>query len=414
MSETTRQLYSQRLQRIEDAVHLKIPDRVPVIINCGYLPARYVRMTLKRAHYDCRAWTAANRKLIRDFEPDMFSSFPQSPGTGYEALGTKQVKWPGHGLSADQSMQFVEGEYMTAQEYDSFLEDPTDFAIRTYLPRAAEKLSPLQKLPPLIDLIHVGRLGGPLGTLSDPEMLKAFAALVKAAGEVRKWGSAWMSFVREMEREGYPASYKMGGHNPFDFISDYLRGMKGTMLDMYRQPDRLLEAINRLTPILTRAATSRLNAEGNKMVGIALHRGSDGFMSLSQFKRFYWPGVKALINAFVDRGFIPSVFWEGQYGARLEYLLELPAGKVLNHFDRTDIFRAKEILGGRQCIGGGVLPSLLQTGSVQQVEEHCRRLIEIVGKDGGYILMSSCAMDDSRPQNVKAMIDSAKTYGRYF
>ena len=216
-----------------------------------------------------------------------------------------------------------------------------------------------------------------------------------------------------LKEMGFPVSYQMGGHIPFDYLSDYLRGMKGTMLDMYRQPEKLLEAIQKLTPILVRIATSQKKGERLNMPGIALHRGSDGFMSLKQFEKFYWPGLKALILAFINKGFVPSVFFEGDYTSRLEYLLELPKGKIVCRFDRTDMFRVKEVLGGHHCISGGVLASLLHSGTVQDVKDYCKDLIDTVGRDGGYIMSASCSLDDAKPENVKAMIDSTEEFNIY-
>ncbi|GAI14617.1 unnamed protein product [marine sediment metagenome] len=63
---------------------------------------------------------------------------------------------------------------------------------------------------------------------------------------------------------------------------------------------------------------------------------------------------------------------------------------------------------------GGPPHSLLQNGTPQQVEEYCRDLIETVGKGGGFILTSSTGLThEARPENVRAMVESARKYGRY-
>jgi uroporphyrinogen-III decarboxylase len=62
------------------------------------------------------------------------------------------------------------------------------------------------------------------------------------------------------------------------------------------------------------------------------------------------------------------------------------------------------------CIQGGVPPTLLQAGSPQDVEEHCKKLIQAVGKGGGFILGAGSAIDYAKPENVKAMVDSVKKY----
>ena len=74
----------------------------------------------------------------------------------------------------------------------------------------------------------------------------------------------------------------------------------------------------------------------------ALHRGADGFMSLKQFEKFYWPGLKTVLLGLIDKGLIPLVFWEGTWDQRLEYLRELPKGKVLGWFTVPICLRLKK------------------------------------------------------------------------
>ncbi|MBN1191687.1 MAG: hypothetical protein JXA46_18180 [Dehalococcoidales bacterium] len=412
MNKTPAELYNERLNRINDAIQLKVPDRIPTFVHFGLEAARYIGMNFEEAHYDCEKILMASKKIIKDFQPDVFGSFPFSSGAAYEAVDTKTMKWPGHGLPSDSNIQYVEGEYLKADEYDLFFEDPTDFAIRTYLPRTAGSFTAFGKLPPLRDVMHFGRAAGPMNAFLDPEIIAACESVHKAAKEVQKWNTAWKDYIDEMEALGFPAVYRMGPLSPFDYLSDFLRGMRGTMLDMYRQPDKLIEAVEKLAPVLQRSIAFQTRG-GTNMVGMALHRGADGFMSLKQFEKFYWPGVKSIVLATIDAGFIPSMFWEGDITSRLEFLLELPEGKVLHRFDRTDIARAKAVLGGHQCFGGGVPPSLLQTGSVQDVREFCKKLIGIAGKDGGFVMMTSSSMEDARLENIKAMIDATREYGRY-
>jgi len=57
--------------------------------------------------------------------------------------------------------------------------------------------------------------------------------------------------------------------------------------------------------------------------------------------------------------------------------------------------------------------SLLQIGSVQDVKDYCKKLIDVVGKDGGYILRPRSSTDEVRPENLQAMIEFTKEYGRY-
>jgi uroporphyrinogen-III decarboxylase len=219
-------------------------------------------------------------------------------------------------------------------------------------------------------------------------------------------------FSEEIERLGFPITGTGGGGSPFDAVSDYLRGMHGTMTDMYRQPDKLLELIDYQFRKTMDRIEARTSGSVNRRIFIALHRGSDEFMSIPHFEKFYWPTLKKVIQSLVDKGLIPCPFFEGVWDKRLEYLLELPKGKVLCHFARTDMKRAKDVLGGHLCIMGNVPASILQVGTVDDVKNYCRKLIDDCGRDGGFIL-ANMPIDYARPENVKAMIEYTKKYGVY-
>jgi len=409
VGKTPGELYREREKRVFDAIQLKVPDRVPVSTGFGYFPAKYVGVTVKDAFYDHPKWRQAYRKTVLDFEPDIFRLILNDSGKVLETLNNKQVMWPGHGVSPNHSHQFVEGEYMKADEYDLFLKDPSDFLVRCYLPRVYGALAPLAKLPPLHTLLS----GLPFGNLATAEFDSSFATLVKAAHESLAWRAETGTFAQEMRELGFPCYGMSGGSAPFDVISDRLRGMRGTMLDMYRNPDKLLEACEMLLPWQSERLSSVVAAGSESIVFIALHRGADGFMSLKQFATFYWPTLKKHIFNVVNAGLTPCIFFEGDYTSRLEYLLELPRGKVLGHFDSSDMVRVKEVLGNHMCIMGNVPSSLLQTGSPQEVKDYCKRLIDVVGRGGGFIMSPRSAIDEVKPENLKAMFDFTKEYGRY-
>jgi uroporphyrinogen-III decarboxylase len=216
-----------------------------------------------------------------------------------------------------------------------------------------------------------------------------------------------------MEALGFRSTIKGHTNAPFDLISDMFRGMRGSMMDMYRNPDKLLEACERLLPGTIERGINSAKASGGTRVFIALHRGAEGFMSLKQFETFYWPTLKRLMIALIDAGLTPAPFFEGDYTSCLEYLLEIPKGKMIGHFDTTDIFKAKEILGGHVCIQGNIPASLLQAGTQQEVKDYTKKLINVVGKDGGYIMACRGSLDDADPALMKVWIDYTKEYGVY-
>lgn len=415
MEKTPEELFKERIKRVEDAIQLKVPDRVPITPFFGFFSAKYAGVTCEELMYDYDKLGVVERKTILDFQPDMYVN-PYTYallGPLMEALDYKELKWPGHGVSPTSSYQFVEGEYMKADEYDAFLFDPSDWILRTYLPRTCGALEPLQQLFPFRQFHYYMATLGRFSVFGLPEVATAIESLLKAGREALKMVSAAASFDKEMKGLGFPPQFAPSTHAPFDALGDALRGTRGIMLDMYRQPDKLLEACEKLTPVMIEMGVSGAKRAGVPRVFIPLHKGPEGFMSLKQFKTFYWPGLKKIMEGLIDAGLTPCPLFEGNYTSRLEIISDIPKGKAVYHFECTDIFKAKEILGDRVCIRGNVPLSLLCTGTPEEVKDYCKKLIDVVGKDGGFIMDAGATLDDAKPENVKAMCDFTKEYGVY-
>ena len=246
-----------------------------------------------------------------------------------------------------------------------------------------------------------------------PEVQGMFQAIMKAGIQAITWGRDVIAFEREMNQQGYPSG--MGGSTkaPFDVIGDTLRGTKGMMMDMYRQPAKVREALERITPLYKKMAVAAADNSGNPIIFMPLHKGADGFMSDTQFKTFYWPSLKRVIMGLIDEGCVPMLFAEGAYDSRLPYLKELPAGKTIWLFDRTDVARVKQELGETICIAGNIPASLMVSGTAGAVREYCKNLIATAGTNGGYIMAPGTALDEAKPENLKAMFETAREFGTY-
>ncbi|HUT68408.1 MAG TPA: uroporphyrinogen decarboxylase family protein, partial [Dehalococcoidales bacterium] len=246
-----------------------------------------------------------------------------------------------------------------------------------------------------------------------PEVRAAFQTIIDYGNETAKWQEPIAEFNREALAAGYPSLFGGQSHAPFDILADTLRGTQGIIMDMYRQPEKLLEAMEMLTPINIDCGLQMANASMRPIVFFALHKGDDTFMSDKQYEKFYWPTFRKVIMGLIEEGCVPMLFAEGKYNNRLEIIKDLPEGKVMWHFDQTDMARAKEILGDTACIAGNVPSSLLRTGTPRAVKEYCRELIEVCGKGGGFILTGGASIDKGNPDNLRAMMEAAEEYGVY-
>ena len=406
--------YRERVTRLGRAFQLQKPDRVPCNIPVSLFAASYAGMTLHEVMYDSAKMKQAWRKFLHEFgdmDTYMGPLFVPS-GKALEVVDYKLYKWPGHGLSTDTlSYQCVEGEYMKADEYDDLIRDPSNFWLRTYLPRVFGAFEPFRNIPPFTSIEEIAIMSFvPFGI---PDVQAAFEALLEAGRESIKWAEAIGSVINEALELGFPSIIGGLAKAPFDTLGDTLRGTQGIMMDMFQRPDKLHEAMERITPLTIASAKSSVRDSGPPIVMMPLHKGADGFMSGKQFETFYWPSLKKVVMALVEDGIMPMLFAEGSYNQRLDIVRELPRGAVAWYFDQTDIFRAKEVLGDKACIIGNVPTSLIMTGTPQQVKEHCRKLIEVCGKGGGYILAGGAMVDEGDPANLTAMMDAAKEYGVY-
>jgi uroporphyrinogen-III decarboxylase len=405
--------YQARLSRIIAALSLQEPDRVPCQLPAGQFPAYYAGIDTHTAMYDYQAMKQAWLKFLRDFEADTFSS----PGTGSgrvnEILNVKSMKWPGHGLPANApTHQFVEDEYMKADEYDLLLKDPSDYCLRYYIPRTTGALEPLTRLMPFRHVLGMPTIF--LGACMANDVQAAFQAVIDSAKELSKQREAMLEVRKEAQSSGFPGFLGGGqAHAPFDIFADTLRGTKGIAYDMYRQPEKLLEAMQIITPWIIEGALNGARMSSSPLIFFALHKGDDSFMSEKQFKKFYWPQLKSVIGAFVREGYLPLLFAEGAYNKRLEIIADLPRASVLWWFDRTDMARAKKIVGTSACIQGNVPTSLMRTGTPAAVKEYCRKLIEVCAPGGGFILAGGASVDKGDPDNFRAMMAACKEYGVY-
>ncbi len=410
-SPETEKSYKARVQRFIDAIELKEPDRVPVMLPTSNFPIYYGGITVQKAMYDYDEMRRVWMQFLREFDTDIYKSpFVVLPGKAFEDLDYRLYRWPGHGLADNApSYQFVEAEYMKADEYDALIRNPSDFWMRVYLPRIFGAFEPFRKLSPFTTLVEV-----PISYFlpyTQTDVQQALQALIDAGREIAKWFEVVRDCDRQAMEAGFPSLQGIAIKAPFDVIGDTLRGTQGIMKDMYRQPDKLLEALEKIASINIEAAVSTGPRE--QFVSMFLHKGSDGFMSPKQFETFYWPTLKKVILGIINEGLIPVIFAEGSYNTRLEMVKDLPKGSVIWWFDQTDMAKAKKVLGNCACLAGNVPTSLMCTGTPEAVKEQCRHLIEVVGKDGGFILTGGAQIDKGNPANLKAMMEAAKEYGVY-
>ncbi len=412
VSTAAKEAYRAKASRVIKAINLEEPDRVPCQIPAGSFPAYYAGYDLKRVMYDIEAMKDSWMKFVTDFDCDTHGSTFFYPGKVLDLLDYRSYKWPGHGLADDAVMvQFDEREYMGPDEYSAFILNPADFIVRRFLPRTWAAFNPLTTLGALSSFQGIAYQA--MGMASVPDFRPMFEAINRAGRALVEWQSAVAECSRATQALGYPSTAGGMALAPFDTVADLLRGTKGSAMDMFRQPEKLLEATEKIVHLSLQSVKENADKYISPFVFIPMHKGDDNFMSDQQFERFYWPSFRKLLLGLIEEGLIPSMVVDGTYNRRLEYIKDLPRASVVWTFEKTDMALAKAALAGHACIAGNVTGSLLYTGTPEDVKRYCRWLIDTCGPGGGYILSMGVTVDTVDPANLQAIIETAKEYGNY-
>ncbi len=361
MNNTPEELYRDREKRISDSITLRKPDRVPIAPSFGFFPAKYAGMTIGEVMNDPEKLWKAHWKTLTELMPDMGND-PYGfnfLGPLLKTLDYKQLMWPGHGLTGDVTYQFVEGEYMMGDEYDYFIEDPTDFLMRRYWPRICGSLQGLAKLPSLHNIISY-YMGIPksLAQFSLPEVEEALEALKEAGRKSAQIVSYSKVFTEKAKEAGFPMQYGAVSQAPFDTLGDFMRGTRGIMLDMYRKPDMVVRACEKLLPFMIETAVEGMAVTGNKRIFIPIHKGIDVFMSTEQFRQFFWPTLKELMVELINRGMTPCPLWEVDCTSRFGDYQRHTGGKSMLRLRGNRYFCSEEN-SWRSRVHQGQCPSVV-------------------------------------------------------
>lgn len=389
MTEDIKELRKQRLGRYQAAIAMEPTDRVPTAFSTNYFYEKQSKYTMQQIMYDPKIWTQIELDAAKKYpEVDTFRTNQRWAPT-YDIMGSIQYKIPGRDLPPNSLHQYIEKEWMKADEYKMFIDNPIEYRLNYYLPRV-------------------------MGELKDKSSLRSYIAFFKAgAAQVIMRDIMHKKNMRLIKEVGYVPPTQGGFLAPFDYLSDHYRGLYGIMKDMFRQPDNVKEACEALVPIIVNMA--KATADPNKQLPIfnATHKPS--FLSPKQFDEFYWPTFKKCLMMLIEDGWKIRIFLEGDWSPHWHHLTEIPKGSIICDIDDgVDIFEAKKAFGQKHCITGGIPTEMLILGTPDDIRNRVKELCETVGKDGGWIPNGGGHIPaDTKPENYQALLDSVLEYGRY-
>ena len=394
----TEELYAARLRRYVTAMRNGTPDRVPIRPLAAEITAKYAGYTCQEVTHDYRKAFDAVIRCCTDFDWDAAVPNMVYVWTGLtQAIGLRYYGVPGIDVDPDVAFQYrepaEEAAFMKREEYAELIEDPTRFLYERWLPRVTSQVS-----APGAPTSYGNNLSFVKGGMA---MLRYFTDFGPQVARMRT-DCGTVSAICGMLKA------------PLDILADKLRGYIGLVWDMKEIPETVLHACQALMPHLGYLALTGADPQKQVPIPIWMHRGCVPFISKRHFAEIFWPTLKPIVEALWAQGNQVLFYAEGAWDAHLEAFAELPAGNIIYHLDRTDPEMAHRVLGRKFCLSGGVPNTLLAFGKPEEVRAHCKRLIETIGAEGGYIMDASAIIqNDATIENLKAMTDATVEYGVY-
>ncbi|MEI7522988.1 MAG: uroporphyrinogen decarboxylase family protein [Mariniphaga sp.] len=392
------QLYQQRLSRYLTAMRNEKPDQIPIRPFVAEFTAKYAGMTCQDVVHDYNRAFEAARKCAAGYDWDAVVSNMVYVWTGLtQAIGLTYYGIPGIDVPAENGFQYREPEeeksFMKADEYDELIDDPTAFLYNKWLPRVSDDISPM-------------------GTTTS---YRNNLALVKGGMAMLNYFNAYGPHVEKLRFESGTVSAIAGIFKaPFDILGDKLRGYIGLTMDMITQPDKVRKACDALMPHLYNVALNSSDPNHQVPIGYWMHRGCIPFISKGEFESHYWPTVRPIIEELWKNGHQTLFYAEGNWDHHLQSFTELPDKSIVYHVDSGDIFKTNKIIGEKFCLSGGIPNTLLSFGKPAEIRFRCKRVIDEVARDGGYIMDASAIIqNDATIENMQILTDFTREYGVY-
>ncbi|HEY65379.1 MAG TPA: hypothetical protein G4O02_12495 [Caldilineae bacterium] len=257
--------------------------------------------------------------------------------------------------------------------------------------------APVVKEPALKSLDDVDklRMPDPYKDHPLPELLKATRIVVQEIGD--------KAFIIGRADQG-----------PFSLAS-LLLGMEEFLLQitLNEKPEQIHRLLEFCLEASYRYAVAQME-QGAHITSIGESLAGPDVCSPKVYLEYEWPYAKRLVERLKKKDILLAYHICGDTTPIVHKMVETGAA-ILELDQKTDMRTAKEATRGKATLLGPVDPNdVMALGTPELVEEKCREAIEILAPEGGFILGPGCALPPKTPpENIHAMIEAARRYGRY-
>jgi uroporphyrinogen-III decarboxylase len=258
----------------------------------------------------------------------------------------------------------------------------------------------------------------PFNPMFTPALIEALDKFKQMYEETQKPAPIAARINQRLAGMGFPPYFTGAAEAPFDIISDYFRGTAAMFDDQIECPDKIAAACDLFANIQIVNLQYLRNAPlPVKRVIFPLHKGMDGFMSPQQYEELCWKPMDRIFTALIEMGATPFIYTEGKYNTRYKFIAEQlkehhAPGSCIVHFEEGDFVEFKKTFSGIAAISGGMPLHLLEWGTREEVVNRVKYLVDNCAAGGGYLFDSSGTMEKVIRENVEAMFETARSYGK--
>ena len=391
-------LYEERMKNLVDATSFREPVKVPTGLEVIYWPFSYAGVRLIDVIDDPPTAAAAYTKFINDIEIDFYAmAFAvQHPVRVHDELGSLMYRIANDGTLIEHTQ--VMQEFMKDDEYDELIADLAGFKMEMI----RRNFKAFQ------------------GTEEEAyEALKRAAALMRTHNEMNKLIAKGAEEKEIVSLNGFGATATPGApmfFSPLNSLFDNLRGMKDTLVDLRRRPDKLREALEviKAQPGMPSPPPEVYETREPIPSAMTVYH-SECFLNNQQFDEFFFQGFKETALPYMEKGAKYFLKGEGLFLNTLDRFRELPKGSMIIVLDQDDPFEAYKIIGDHATLCTGINTDLLLAGTKQQCIDYVKRCFDTFAPGGGFIFMPQKPLISANEVNIEnfiAVYEFANEYGR--
>lgn len=215
---------------------------------------------------------------------------------------------------------------------------------------------------------------------------------------------------------------KLGDHGLIGVYcgTSMLVGTEQDILDFYDEPERYYKRRDELLEYYTKKFMKIMSLSCRPDFIATGGSGTLIFQTVETFRELGLPIVKKMTALAKEHGLPSHIHSCGPEKALVKICAEETDLTVIDPLEippmgDCDLKELKRLFGHKLVLKGNLhTTNVMLRGSVQDVRDACKRAIDDAAEGGGFILSTGdqCGRD-TPDDNIFAMVETAKTYGRY-